>query len=41
MFSVRPSTVLVAIVDEFISYWQIKRDQSKRGIIEVKLEKAE
>ena len=28
-------------VDEFISYWQIKRDQSKRGLIEVRLEGAE
>jgi hypothetical protein len=41
VFSVRPSTALVALVDEFISYWQIKRDQSKRSIIEVKLEEAE
>jgi hypothetical protein len=41
VFSVRPSTALLATVDEFISYWQIKRDQSKRGIIEVRLEEAE
>ena len=40
VFSVRPSTVLLATVDEFIAYWQIKRDQSKRGIIEVRLEEA-
>ena len=40
VFSVRPSTVLLATIDEFISYWQIKRDQSKRGIIEVRLEEA-
>ena len=41
VFAVRPSTALLATVDEFISYWQIKRDQSKRGIIEVSLEEAE
>jgi hypothetical protein len=41
VFSVRPSTALLATVDAFISYWQIKRDQSKRGIIEVRLEEAE
>jgi predicted nucleotidyltransferase len=35
VFSVRPSTVLLETVDEFIAYWQIKRDKSKRGIIEV------
>ena len=41
VFSVRPSTALLATVDEFISYWQIKLEQSKRGIIEVRLEEAE
>lgn len=35
VFSVRPSTTLLASVDEFIAYWQIKRDQSKHGIVEV------
>lgn len=40
VFSVRPSTVLLATVDEFVAYWQIKRDQSKRGIIEVRPEDA-
>jgi hypothetical protein len=40
VFSVRPSTVLLATVDEFISYWQIKRDQTQRGIIEVSVEEA-
>lgn len=35
VFSVRPSTVLLVSVDEFISYWQIKRDQSRHGIVEV------
>lgn len=35
VFSVRPSTVLLESVDEFIAYWQIKRDQSKHGIVEI------
>jgi hypothetical protein len=41
VFSVRPSTVLLATIDEFISYWQIKRDQTQRGIIEVRVEEAQ
>jgi len=41
VFSIRPSTALLATVDEFISYWQIKRDQSKRGIVDVRLEEAQ
>jgi len=35
VFSVRPSTVLLETVDEFIAYWQVKRDKSKHGIVEV------
>jgi len=35
VFSIRPSTALLGSVDEFIAYWQIKRDQSRHGIIEV------
>jgi hypothetical protein len=35
IFSVRPSTALLNSVDEFITHWQIKRDQSRRGIVEV------
>jgi len=35
VFSIRPSTALLASVDEFIAYWQIKRDQSRHGIVEV------
>jgi len=35
VFSVRPSTALLVTVDEFIAHWQIKRDHSRRGIIEV------
>ena len=35
VFSIRPSTALLVSVDEFIAYWQIKRDQSRHGIVEV------
>lgn len=29
------SGVLLVTIDEFIAYWQTKREQDKRGIIEV------
>jgi predicted nucleotidyltransferase len=35
VFSIRPSTAFRVSVDEFIAGWQIKRDQSRHGIIEV------
>lgn len=35
VFSVRPSTVLLETVDEFIAYWQVKRDKSRHGIVEI------
>lgn len=35
VFSVRPSTAFGMSVDEFIAYWQIKRDQSQHGIVEI------
>ena len=35
IFSVRPEAVLLETVDEFIAYWQIKRDKTRRGIVEV------
>ncbi len=35
VFSIRPSTALLVSVDEFIAYWQIKRDKSRHGIVEV------
>lgn len=38
VFSIRPSTVLLETVDEFIAFWQIKRDQSEHGIVEIILE---
>jgi hypothetical protein len=36
IFWVRPSALLVGSLDDFIAHWQIKRDQSRRGIVEVK-----
>jgi predicted nucleotidyltransferase len=35
VFSVRPSTALLETVDEFLAYWQVKRDKGRRGIVEV------
>jgi hypothetical protein len=35
VFSVRPSTTFGVSVDEFVAYWQIKRDKSRRGIVEI------
>ncbi len=35
VFSVRPTTTFGVSVDEFIAYWQIKRDQSQHGIVAV------
>lgn len=38
VFSVRPSTILLETVNEFLGYWQVKRDNGQRGIIEIILE---
>jgi hypothetical protein len=35
VFAIRPSFVLLETVDEFIAHWQIKKDKTKRGIVEV------
>jgi hypothetical protein len=37
IFWIRPSMVLLESVDEFVAHWQLKRDRTLRGIIEVKL----
>ncbi len=37
IFWVRPGLLLGETIDEFVSHWQIKRDGSKRGIVEVLL----
>jgi len=36
VFWVRPSMLILETLDQFIAYWQIKRDQTLRGIVEVK-----
>ena len=35
IFWVRPSLLLSESIEDFVAYWQIKRDGSKRGIVEV------
>lgn len=35
IFWVRPGLLINESIDDFVAYWQIKRDGSKRGIIEV------
>jgi len=37
IFWVRPGMLIEEDIEEFITYWQIKRDSSKRGIVEVVL----
>jgi len=32
---IRPSLLFLETVDEFIRHWQIKRDRTRRGIVEV------
>ena len=32
---VRPGRLIEASIEEFIAHWQVKRDGSKRGIVEV------
>jgi hypothetical protein len=38
IFAVRPGLVVGETVNDFIAYWQIKRDKSQHGIVEVILE---
>ncbi len=35
IFCIRPALVLNETVDQFLQHWQIKRDGTRRGIIEV------
>ena len=35
VFAIRASSILLETVDEFIAYWQTKRDKSLRGIVEI------
>ena len=38
IFAIRPAFILGMTVNEFITQWQIKRDLSWRGIVEIVLE---
>ena len=38
IFAIRPAFILGLTVDEFIAQWQIKRDLSRRGIVELIME---
>jgi hypothetical protein len=38
VFWTRPGAILLETVDEFIAYWQVKRDHTLRGIVEIILE---
>lgn len=35
IFWIRPSLLLLETLDEFLSHWQMKRDHTRRGIVEV------
>lgn len=35
IFWIRPSLLILETLDEFIAHWQVKRDQARRGIMEV------
>lgn len=35
VFWIRQGAVLLETVDEFVAHWQVKRDRSQRGIVEV------
>jgi len=39
VFWTRPESVLLETVDEFIAHWQITRDRTQRGIVEIMMEK--
>jgi hypothetical protein len=36
IFWMRPSMLILESLDDFINHWQIKRDHTRRGIIEVR-----
>lgn len=35
IFWIQPSIVLLETVDSFINHWQVKRDDTRRGIVEI------
>ena len=40
IFVIRPAFLFGETVDDFIAHWQITRDMSRRGIVEVVVEEA-
>lgn len=38
LFVIRSGFIIGETVDEFVSHWQVKREQSLRGIVEINLE---
>lgn len=36
VFWIRPSMLILETLDQFVAYWQIKRDRTLRGIIVVR-----
>lgn len=36
VFWIRPAMLILETLEDFIAYWQIKRDRTRRGIVEVK-----
>jgi predicted nucleotidyltransferase len=37
IFWLRPSMLVLETLEEFLAHWQIKRDRTRRGIVEVRL----
>ncbi len=35
VFWVRPAAILIGTLEEFLAHWQVKRDKTRRGIVEV------
>jgi predicted nucleotidyltransferase len=35
IFWIRPSLLILETLEEFIAHWQVKRDKSRRGILEI------
>ncbi|HEV2912631.1 MAG TPA: hypothetical protein VGX92_04885 [Pyrinomonadaceae bacterium] len=36
IFWIRPSMIVLESLDQFIEHWQVKRDRTRRGIVEVR-----
>jgi hypothetical protein len=36
VFWIRPALLVLETLEEFIAHWQITRDQTRRGLVEVR-----